>query len=276
MGTQKQSVLLFGIDDFISQSSDTLAKEIIAKYTRLKIRSLSESEAKSIGEVAEVVDLHTFSILILHESKLPRTNNGEYAWAHIQELGNLVILLSDNAAQSVNRSLTITVDAKISHAELTSLVGNLLANLSNRIRMSEEEWLKRIDYIFRLSTEEIRTSEAKADAFQTLVDFEGNLRLEQEKISRALLALQEYRDSHHKDWEAEKNAREALAVQTHREMLDREAEIKARDNLLHFSSGEVKILKKVIEEIRSNGSINKESLKSMLSSNENLLSLLES
>ncbi|GEM_PF-2459152 len=141
----------------------------------------------------------------------------------------------------------------------------------SRAQTEEIQWLQRIENIFELSRQEALYLEASNQAYEQLVDFEAELLEEQKRINRALLNLEEYRDSVKKEEAKEKQALDALTALMQSELKDKTDSLKAMENLLNYSSLEKKALEKIMAEINLTDNCDKKQVVSILQRHAQLL-----
>lgn len=265
MGDKSRTIFTYGCPDFLPLPESRILHQEQIEYSA---REINRSELKNLAEIPEIGNADCFCIIALNADEQGADFFTEKFFAALNKNNNIGIVCTSSPDRYRSLEGLIVLKKPIEKSEFFSIVFSLLLHFSNHIRISEDQWLRRIDHIFRLSSEELKTSEAAMGAFKTLVKFEANLRSEQEKISKALMALQEYRDVHEKEWGNEKKARESLAHQLQKEMISKEDEIKARDNLLAYSSKEEQILHKIIATIREKGTIDRTGLYELIKEND--------
>jgi len=141
----------------------------------------------------------------------------------------------------------------------------------SRAQTEEIQWLQRIENVFELSRQEGLYLEASNQAYEQLVDFEAELLEEQKRINRALLNLEEYRDSVKKEEAKEKQALDALTALMQSELKDKTDSIKAMENLLHYSSLEKKALEKIMADMNLSDNCDKKQVVPILQRHAQLL-----
>jgi len=136
---------------------------------------------------------------------------------------------------------------------------------------SETDVLQRIESVLRFATDEIEHTEIRAQAFEKLTEFEGQLLHQQRNISSALENVQKYRDEIEKEWHKEKVVRENTLELMAERMKELEQTLKAQEYLLDYAASEQKYLRAVLIELRDKKSLTEAEAEKILQGHEQLL-----
>lgn len=147
-----------------------------------------------------------------------------------------------------------------------------------REKAEEEEiqWLQRIEKVFEFSRKELLEKEATANAFEQLVDYEQQLLTEQKRINKALLLLQEFRDSEKSNWLKEKDAREKLESLMESEIKSKDDTLKAQESLLQYVFKEKAAFERILKEYEEKGELSREAINKLIEGQKLLMQQLDS
>jgi hypothetical protein len=141
-------------------------------------------------------------------------------------------------------------------------------------QFTENDVLSRIESILRFTTDELASSEVRAQAFEKLTEFEAQLLYQQRNISAALENVQKYRDEIEKEWHKEKAVRENTLDLMAQRMKDLHETLRAQEYLLDYAASEQKFLRALLVELRDKKSLTEAQVENILAGHENLLTEL--
>lgn len=141
-------------------------------------------------------------------------------------------------------------------------------------QFSENEVLQRIESILRFTTDELANTEVRAQAFEKLTEFEGQLLYQQRNISAALENVQKYRDEIEKEWHKEKQVRENTLDHMAERMKELDKTLRAQEYLLDYAASEQKFLRVLLMQLSEKKSLNEADVEKILSGHEQLMTEL--
>lgn len=141
-------------------------------------------------------------------------------------------------------------------------------------QFSENEVLQRIESILRFTTDELANTEVRAQAFEKLTEFEGQLLVQQRSISAALENVQKYRDEIEKEWHKEKQVRENTLDHMADRMKELDKTLRAQEFLLEYAASEQKFLRILLMQLSEKKSLTEADVEKILSGHEQLLAEL--
>lgn len=141
-------------------------------------------------------------------------------------------------------------------------------------KYSETEVLQRIESVLRFATDEIADTEVRAQAFEKLTEFEGELLQQQRNVSAALENVQKYRDEIEKEWNKEKQVRESTLELMADRMKELDKTLRAQEYLLDYAASEQKFLRSVLTQLHAKKTLTEGDVETILQDHERLLAEL--
>ena len=156
-----------------------------------------------------------------------------------------------------------------------SIVAEYLKFKNNQLSNEEGHWLSKIEKVFEMARQELLEKDKTSSAYENLIQYDERLLEEQHSINEALVSLQEFRDSEKKEWEQERQARQAIEDLQVEELKAKDLTLKAQENLLEFNRTQKMAYFKLLEEFQTKGTLTKKQIADLLEEHKTLISKVE-